>query len=114
MAEESFFAEVQLAPPDKILGLQANFLADPSPDKVGLIVGAYRDSEGKPYVLPVVRSVETAMANDKTLNHEYLPMEGLHDLVKGATKLALGMLSHWSNILSCFYNLLTLFFQFLQ
>ena len=102
MAEESFFAEVQLTPPDKILGLQANFLADPNPDKVGLIVGAYRDNEGKPYVLPVVRSVETAMANDKTLNHEYLPMEGLHDLVKGAAKLALGMLFQRNRILSYF------------
>ena len=41
-----------------------------------LIFTAYRDEEGKPYVLPVVRAVESQMAADQTLNHEYLPVPG--------------------------------------
>lgn len=52
-----WFANVQAAPPDPILGLTAAFRADPSPNKVNLGVGAYRTEEGKPYVLPVVRKV---------------------------------------------------------
>ena len=30
------------------------------------------------------------MASDKTLNHEYLPIQGLKDFYEAATKLALG------------------------
>ena len=33
---------------------------DPSPVKVNLGVGAYRDQDGKPYVLPSVRKVRAA------------------------------------------------------
>ena len=51
---------------------------------------AYRTEEGEPYVLPVVRSIESSMAADKTLNHEYLPIEGNVDLASGAKKLILG------------------------
>ena len=50
----------------------------------------YRDEQGKSYTLPVVASVEKAMAQDKTLNHDYLPIAGLKDMCEAATKLALG------------------------
>ena len=50
----------------------------------------YRGEDAKPYSLPVVTSVEIAMASDKTLNHEYLPISGLKDFCEAATKLALG------------------------
>jgi len=86
----SVFGNVELAPPDLIFGLQAKFNADTHPDKCTLVVGAYRDDDGKPYVLPVVRNVEKQMANDHTLNHEYLPIEGLKDLVTGGARLCLG------------------------
>ena len=87
---KSYFDNVELMPPDVIYGLVADFKADPHPDKISLIIGAYRTEEGKPYVLPVVRSVESAIAADKTLDHEYLPIEGMKDLSQAATKLALG------------------------
>ena len=50
----------------------------------------YRGEDGKPYSLPVVANVERAMAQDKTLNHEYLPITGMKDVCEAATKLALG------------------------
>ena len=87
---KSIFENVSLAPPDKILGLAADFRADPHPNKVSLIVGAYRTEEGAPYVLPVVRKVENAIAADKALNHEYLPIGGMPELCRAAVKLALG------------------------
>lgn len=37
---------------------------------------AYRDENGKPWVLPVVRKVEKQIAADDTLLHEYLPVLG--------------------------------------
>ena len=51
---------------------------------------AYRTDEGKPWVLPVVKSIEAQMAIDPLLDHEYLPVLGLPDFCDAATELALG------------------------
>lgn len=45
------------APEDPIYGLRYAFEADLSPQKVNLGVGAYRDGNGKPWILPVVQKV---------------------------------------------------------
>jgi aspartate/tyrosine/aromatic aminotransferase len=50
----------------------------------------YRTNEGKPWVLPVVSSTETALAADKTLNHEYLSIDGMKEFYTTASKLILG------------------------
>jgi hypothetical protein len=42
---------VPLAPVDPILGVAVAYNADPSPNKINLGIGAYRDSNGKPIVL---------------------------------------------------------------
>lgn len=42
---------------DAAFGLMADFDEDPDPRKVSLIAGAYRDENGKPWVLPSVRKV---------------------------------------------------------
>lgn len=46
-----------MGPPDVILGITEAFKRDPDPKKVNLGVGAYRDDEGKPFVLPCVKKV---------------------------------------------------------
>lgn len=51
---------------------------------------AYRDANGKPWVLPVVRTAEKVLANDDTLNKEYLPVLGLESFCNAATKMLLG------------------------
>ena len=51
---------------------------------------AYRNEEGLPWVLPVVRTVEAQMSTDLMLNHEYLPLDGLKAFTDSATKLLLG------------------------
>lgn len=53
----SVFAHVKAAPVDAIFGINQAYLADPSPLKVNLGVGAYRTEEGKPLVLPTVHKV---------------------------------------------------------
>lgn len=41
-------------------------------------------------MLPVVRTAEKVLANDETLNKEYLPVLGLEAFSNAATKMLLG------------------------
>ncbi|KAJ3057751.1 Aspartate aminotransferase, cytoplasmic, partial [Quaeritorhiza haematococci] len=86
----SAFAAVQQAPPDPILSVAALFKADPDPSKINCGVGAYRDEQGKPYVLSCVRKAEKRIVEDPTTDHEYLPMDGLKAFTEGAAKIILG------------------------
>ncbi|KAL7752265.1 ribosomal RNA processing protein [Sorochytrium milnesiophthora] len=81
---------VPLAPPDIIFHLTASYKADTNASKVNVGVGAYRTDEGKPWVLPVVRKAEDIIMNDLSLDHEYLPIEGLKSMTDAAAKLILG------------------------
>ncbi|MCJ8730609.1 hypothetical protein PDJAM_G00186440 [Pangasius djambal] len=86
----SIFSEVPQAAPVAVFKLTADFREDPSPNKVNLGVGAYRTDECQPWVLPVVRKVEKLIAEDDSLNHEYLPILGLPEFRSSASKIALG------------------------
>ncbi|KAG8849711.1 aspartate transaminase aat1 [Tulasnella sp. 330] len=71
------------------IGVTEAFKADKDPKKINLGVGAYRDENGKPYVLPSVKKAEEIMAaamGDK----EYLPITGDAGFTKAAAKLAYG------------------------
>ncbi|EIW85039.1 aspartate aminotransferase [Coniophora puteana RWD-64-598 SS2] len=81
---------VPLAPPDSIFKLTAAYKADTFPQKVNLGVGAYRDNDNKPWVLPVVKKATQILVNDPNLDHEYLPITGLPEFTGAAAKLILG------------------------
>lgn len=57
MFGSNMWSNVPMGPPDVILGVAEAFRKDKSPKKVNLGVGAYRDDNNKPYVLPSVRQV---------------------------------------------------------
>ena len=57
---------------------------------MSIFFAAYRTDESKPWVLPVVRETESAMAADTTLNHEYLPILGLESFSTASMKMVLG------------------------
>ena len=59
MSESTLFTEAAVpeAPPDSHYGLRAQYQADDHPDKVNLVIGAYKDDEGQPWILPVVKRV---------------------------------------------------------
>jgi len=78
-----------MAPADPILGLTQDFLADTHPKKVSLGVGAYRDGNGKPYVLPSVRTAEERVLAGKP-DHEYAPIVGDAEFVKASLQFAYG------------------------
>lgn len=85
---DSFFANVEQAPKDPILGITENFLADTNPNKINLGVGAYRDDDGKPVVLGAVRKAEELVCGHHKM--EYLPIGGLKDFRDYSIKLAFG------------------------
>lgn len=85
----STWANVQMGPPDPILGVSENFKKDQNPKKINLGVGAYRDDNGKPFVLDCVRKAE-AIVQAKGLDKEYGPIGGGADFCKLSAGLAFG------------------------
>ncbi|KAL9105938.1 MAG: hypothetical protein Q9227_008962 [Pyrenula ochraceoflavens] len=92
MASSSVFTAdvVPQAPEDPLFGLMAAYRRDTSDKKVDLGIGAYRDNNAKPWVLPVVKKADDRLRNDPNLNHEYLPIAGLADFTSASQKLILG------------------------
>ena len=72
----SFFASVEMAPGDPILGLTETYLADPRPGKINLGVGIYVDEQGRIPLLPSVQEVEQALAA-AAKPRGYLPIDGM-------------------------------------
>ena len=56
-AYSSVWSGVPMGPPDAILGITEAFKKDTDPKKMNLGVGAYRDDNGKPYILDCVKEV---------------------------------------------------------
>merc|ERR1719422_2070268 len=89
----SWFGDIAQAPPIEVFQLTRDYQADTHPQKVSLGVGAYRTNEGKPWILPCVKTAERILA-EKTekeeINHEYLPVLGLDSFTTAATNMLLG------------------------
>ncbi|KAE8144615.1 pyridoxal phosphate-dependent transferase [Aspergillus avenaceus] len=81
---------VPAAPEDALFGLAQAFRNDPSDKKVDLVIGAYRDDNAKPWILPVVRKAGNIIHNDSSINYEYLPIKGLPSFTTAAQKVILG------------------------
>ena len=70
------FAQIELAPPDPIIGLTEAFNNDKNPKKVNLGAGVYQDGAGKVPILQVVREAqERWQAKEETKS--YIPIDGL-------------------------------------
>lgn len=85
-----YFPEIKELPPDPLFGLKARYTSDSRSDKVDLGIGAYRDNNGKPWILPAVKKAEVKLINDPSYNHEYLAIEGFKDFVVNAANIILG------------------------
>jgi aspartate aminotransferase len=84
---------VPKGPEDPILGVTLAFNKDTSPKKMNLGVGAYRDDNNKPYILPTVRQATSDLQkrlDEGKEDHEYLGIVGDPSFNKAAIKLALG------------------------
>lgn len=89
-SSRSIWTHIELAPRDAILGLNEAFKEDKSSTKVNLGVGAYRDDNGKPVVLPSVREAERRVLN-KSMDHEYSTIGGCSNYIKNSIQFAYGM-----------------------
>lgn len=89
-SQADIFSTVPLAPPDAIFQLTAAYKSDSFQKKVNLGVGAYRDNEGRPWVLPVVKTIKKELADEDNLDHEYLPIIGLNTFTAASSALILG------------------------
>jgi len=83
------FENLETLPPDPILGLSVAFREDPSPEKVDLSVGVYKNRSGVTPVMAAVQEAERALI-EAQLTKVYLPpagapgfREGIHSLVMG-------------------------------
>ncbi|KAI3648908.1 hypothetical protein MP228_006762 [Amoeboaphelidium protococcarum] len=92
-ARVKLFSKVPLAAPDPIFHLNAQYKACTSPLKINLGIGAYRNNEGKPWVLPAVKMAEKKIVDSimkDQLDHEYLPIEGSEKFCEFSSKFILG------------------------
>jgi aspartate aminotransferase len=73
-------------PLDPIFKLQADYLADPNPNKISLGIGLYADENGNPVVLDVVKK---AFSEIDTNNFDYQPISGNKSYLAETAKLVL-------------------------
>jgi aspartate/tyrosine/aromatic aminotransferase len=55
-----------------------------------LLFSAYKDEDGKPWVLPFVLRIENEMIRSATYNHEYIPFLGMDQFTKLVPPTVLG------------------------
>ena len=68
------FDSLNLLQADSILGLMTAFREDPSPDKVDLSVGIYREASGETPVMRAVAKAERAVISDQTTKAYVAPI----------------------------------------
>ncbi|TPP56521.1 Aspartate aminotransferase mitochondrial [Fasciola gigantica] len=85
----SFWSHVKMGPPDAILGITEAYKKDSNPKKVNLGAGAYRDDNGKPFVLPSVREAESRIFA-RNMDKEYAGIAGITEFCNLAANLAFG------------------------
>ncbi|XP_048488307.1 aspartate aminotransferase, mitochondrial [Plutella xylostella] len=88
-ASSTWWCNVEMGPPDVILGISEAYKKDTNEKKVNLGVGAYRDDNGKPFILPSVQKAEEVIFKKK-LNHEYAPIGGEAAYCQAVAELAFG------------------------
>lgn len=88
-----WWTNVKMAPPDPILGVTEAFKKDTNPKKINLGVGAYRDDNGKPFVLSSVKQAELLLAKEN-LDKEYTTITGVQEFCDASVRLLLGENSH--------------------
>ena len=62
--KQDYWESVKFREPDAIFGMNERFKAEKAPDKMSLVVGAYRDDNGNPYLFPVVTKVEELLLKE--------------------------------------------------
>ena len=83
------FENLQMAPPDPILGLSEAFTKDSNPDRINLTVGVYKDAKGSTPILKCVKEAEKRLLEAES-NKSYLGIDGLPEYGKCVRELMFG------------------------
>lgn len=83
------FESVSVAPADPILGITEAFTNNPSPNKINLSVGVYKDATGVTPILDCVRSAEARLLEAET-SKSYKPITGAADYAAVVQELLFG------------------------
>src|ERR1700679_997029 len=83
------FQHLDRLSPDAILGLMAQFRADPAPQKVDLGVGVFRDLNGSTPILGCVRGAEQTILKGQTTK-SYVAAAGRAEFNDAVEELVLG------------------------
>ena len=83
------FERLEMAPPDAILGLTDAFRNDPSPDKINLGVGVYKDEQNATPILASVKAAEALLLEGETTK-SYLGIPGSPEYGACVQKLLFG------------------------
>ena len=75
------FESLTVAPPDAILGLTEAFKKDPSPEKINLGAGVYKDASGITPILDCVKQAERRLIESET-SKTYLAIDGDPDYAR--------------------------------
>ncbi|MFO1407337.1 MAG: amino acid aminotransferase [Steroidobacteraceae bacterium] len=86
------FSNLERLPPDPILGVTAAYRADPTPGKIDLGVGVYRDERGETPVPGAVREAERAVLADQRTK-TYVGPAGNLEFNERLVAMALGPLA---------------------
>jgi len=86
----SFTDGVEKAPADAILGINQAFKKDTDPRKVNVCVGAYRDDNGKPYILKCVKEAQQRISSKKDYTLEYQAQRGDQEFAKLSREILMG------------------------
>lgn len=84
-----FFDEMERAPADPIVGINADFLDDSRNNKVNLSIGAYKTAELRSLVLSTIRKAEALLLQEE-VNKDYLPIDGHKDFIRHISRLVFG------------------------
>ncbi|KAH7141053.1 aspartate aminotransferase [Dactylonectria macrodidyma] len=85
----SLFSGFEPTPLDGPFALDAAYRKDMHKEKVNLGIGAYRDDQGKPWVLSAVKEAKNRLAS-KPWSHEYLPPQGDDNFLRSAKAVLFG------------------------
>ena len=83
------FNSLSAVPPDPILGIISAYAADPSPNKIDLGIGVYRDEKGDTPILQCVKKAEQILDSTQT-SKTYLGPPGVVGFNSAMTRLIFG------------------------
>ncbi|MDG2381795.1 MAG: aspartate/tyrosine/aromatic aminotransferase [Pirellulaceae bacterium] len=81
--------QLELAPPDAILGLTEAFNHDSNSNKINLSVGVYKNEQGVTPILPSVKEAERRILSEESTK-SYLPISGLATYSQRVMELLFG------------------------